>query len=458
MIGQANSILEKQRQFFYTGRTRDPEFRIEQLKLLKRAILTYEDRIYEALWKDLHKSKFESYATEIGMVLAEIGLHVRMLRKWAKPARVRTNQMIHLWSESRIYKEPYGIVLIISPWNYPFQLLINPLVGAISAGNCAALKPSEYTPHTSDVMELMIKEFFPPDYICLYQGGKETNQLLLVMQWDYIFFTGSPLVGKVVMEAAAKNLTPVSLELGGKSPCIVDRDANLKIAASRIVWGKYINAGQTCIAPDYLFVHKSVKKELLELMGQKITQYFGTNPKDSPDFARIATVPKTERLVLFLKGANVVTGGDINMAERYIAPTIIDQVTPDDPIMQEEIFGPILPVMEFSELNEVISHINSHPKPLALYYFSKDSLKQEEVLSRTSSGGGCINEVIMHVANDHLPFGGVGSSGIGRYHGKNSFDTFSHFRSIMKKTDLFDIPMRYPPYKNRWSLIKKLMK
>jgi len=450
--------VEKQRLFFKTHSTRDIDFRILQLKTLKKAILAYEDRLYEALWKDLHKSKFEAYATEIGLVLAEISLHIRHLRKWAKPRRVFTNQMIHFWSASRIYKEPYGCVLIISPWNYPFQLLINPLVGAISAGNCVTLKSSEYSPHTSDVMAQMIGEFFPSEYIAIFGGGREANQALLSQTWDYIFFTGSTLVGKVVMEAAAKNLTPVSLELGGKSPCIVDHDANLKVAATRIVWGKFINAGQTCIAPDYLFVHRSVKDELMALMKQKITDFFGPDPKISPDYARIATKAKTERLAAFLNGAHLVAGGEIDIETRYVAPTIIDAIKQDDQIMQEEIFGPILPVMEFETLDEVADYVNSRAKPLAFYYFSSSGKKQSDILNRTSSGGGCINEVVMHIANHNLPFGGVGSSGIGHYHGKFSFEVFSHARSIMKKAVFPDIPVRYAPYKNKLSLVKMLIK
>ncbi|MFZ4520692.1 MAG: aldehyde dehydrogenase [Bacteroidales bacterium] len=458
MIEQVRLSCEKQHGFFNTHKTKEIGFRIEQLKVLKKAILAYEERLYDALWKDLHKSKFEAYATEIGLVLTEIGEHIRHLRKWARPKRVFTNQMIHFWSTSRIYKEPYGQVLIIAPWNYPFQLLINPLVGAISAGNCITLKASEYTPHVAEVMGMMIREFFPPDYITLFGGGRESNQALLSQAWDYIFFTGSPVVGKVVMEAAAKNLTPVSLELGGKSPCIVDKDANLKIAAARIVWGKYINAGQTCIAPDYLFVHTSVKSELMELMKKKIVDYFGEDPKSSPDFVRIATVAKTERLAEFIKGAHLVAGGQVDLTERYVAPTIIDQVTPDSPVMQEEIFGPVLPVLEFRELSEVVHYVNTHPKPLALYYFSDSKAKQEEILRTTSSGGGCINEVLMHIANDRLPFGGVGNSGMGHYHGKFSFEVFSHSRSIMKKANFIDVPIRYAPYKNKISLVKMLIK
>ncbi|MCX6278767.1 MAG: aldehyde dehydrogenase [Bacteroidetes bacterium] len=458
MIEDVNRSAEQQRNFFNSHQTKSVDFRIEQLKILKKAIIAYEDRLYEALWADLHKSKFEAYATEIGIVLTEIGAHLCHLRKWAKPKCVPTNQMIHFWSTSKIYKEPYGRVLIIAPWNYPFQLLINPLVGAISAGNCVTLKASEFTPRTSEVMGQMIREFFKPEYITLFGGGRAANQALLQAQWDYIFFTGSPLVGKVVMEAAAKNLTPVSLELGGKSPCIVDKDANLKVAASRIVWGKFINAGQTCIAPDYLFVHKEIKVELLNLMKQKIRDYFGGNPENSPDYVRIATVPKTERLAAFLRDAKIFTGGEINIQQKYIAPTIIDSVKPDDAIMQEEIFGPILPVMEFDDLEKVISFVNARPKPLAFYYFSNDCRKQKEILRKTTSGGGCINDVLMHIANDHLPFGGVGNSGIGSYHGKYSFEVFSHARSILKKANFLDVPVRYAPYGGKIKLLKMLIK
>ncbi|MCX6305759.1 MAG: aldehyde dehydrogenase [Bacteroidetes bacterium] len=458
MNEQVRLATEKQRAFFNTHKTKETGFRISQLKTLKKAILAYEDRLYEALWTDLHKSKFETYATEIGLVLTEIGEHIRHLRKWSKPERVYTNQAVHFWATSRIYKEPYGLVLIIAPWNYPFQLLINPLVGAISAGNCATLKASEYTPHVAEVMGRMIAEFFPPEYITVFGGGRVANQALLSQAWDYIFFTGSPAVGKVVMEAAAKNLTPVSLELGGKSPCIVDKDANLKIAASRIVWGKYINAGQTCIAPDYLYVHQSVKIELMELMKLKIREYFGEDPKTSPDYVHIATIPKTERLAGLLQGAHLVTGGEVDIELRYIAPTIIDGVKHDDPVMQEEIFGPILPVMEFGDISEVVNYVNAHPRPLALYYFSDSRAKQEEILKTTSSGGGCINDVLMHIANDRLPFGGVGNSGIGHYHGKYSFEVFSHARSIMKKANFIDIPIRYAPYKNKIRLLKMIIK
>ncbi len=450
--------VAEQTAFFRSGATLPVEYRLLQLRKLKAAIQKYEPRIMEALWKDLHKSPFEAYATEIGIVLAEIGLHIRKLKTWAKPKKVFTNQIIHFWSASKVYPQPFGRVLIMAPWNYPFQLLINPLVGAISAGNCVTLKASEYAPHTAEVMREMITETFSPEYISVYLGGRAANEALLKERWDYIFFTGSPLVGKVVMEAAARNLTPVSLELGGKSPCIVDDDANLRVAAARIVWGKFINAGQTCIAPDYVMVHRSVKEELLKVMQQKIREYFGTDPELSPDYARIATVENTERLARFLSSGNVYTGGMVKVPERYFAPTILCDVSPDSPVMQEEIFGPILPVLEFSDRAEVVRFVNERPKPLAFYYFSENSSRQREMLEQTTSGGGCINEVVMHIANDHLPFGGVGNSGMGRYHGKASFDTFTHYRSILKKSTWFDMPVRYAPYGRKIRLLKMLIK
>jgi len=452
------STLRFQRDFFNSHKTKDLEFRVEQLSTLRKAILTYEDRLYDAFFKDLRKSKFETYETEIGLVLEEINRHICNLHYWAKPLKVSTNQLLHFWSKSSIYKEPYGLVLIMAPWNYPFQLLINPLVGAISAGNCMALKPSELTPNIARVMEEMIAEFFESQYISLFNGQMELSQALLQQKWDLVFFTGSPAVGRIVMESAARNLSPVVLELGGKSPCIVDADANLKVAASRIVWGKFLNAGQTCIAPDYLFVHSSVKAELLRLMSKKITQYFGTKPGESADFPRIVNETKTQRLAGFLGKGNVIAGGEVNIQERFVSPTILDNISAGDPVMQEEIFGPILPVMEFGSIREVTDYISSNPKPLALYYFSEDTVKQAELLGKTSSGGACINDVITHVANPNLPFGGVGNSGMGKYHGKFSFDTFSHQRAVIKKSTRVDVPVRYPPYRGKLWILKKLLK
>jgi len=458
IIESIPSILQSQRDFFNSFKTRDLDFRIEQLKTLRKAILAYEDRLYEAFRTDLGKSKFEVYETEIGLVLEEVGTHIHKLHYWAKPVKTGTNQLLHFWSTSRIYKEPFGIVLIMAPWNYPFQLLINPLVGALSAGNCAALKPSELTPAVAGVMEEMITEFFDPAYISFFNGGVELSKALLKEKWDHIFFTGSPAVGKFVMESAARNLSPVILELGGKSPCIVDADANLKVAASRIAWGKFLNAGQTCIAPDYLFVHSSVKTEFLKLLSNKITQYYGSDPKENKDYTRIVNESKTQRLASFLGRGKIIAGGEVSVADRYVSPTVIDGINPGDPVMQEEIFGPVLPVMEFTQIEEVIRFINSNPKPLALYYFSENKSLQAEVLGKTSSGGACINDVITHVANPKIPFGGVGNSGMGKYHGRFSFEAFSNQRAVLKKSTRIDIPVRYPPYKGKFSLLKMVLK
>lgn len=450
---------KRQKDFFYTHKTKDIKYRITALKTLKNAIIKYEDKIYDALYKDLHKSKFESYASEIGIVLEEINLHIKKVKSWAKPKKVRTRQLVHFWSKSYIYHQPYGQILIIAPWNYPFQLLINPLVGAIATGNCVTLKPSQYTSNIAKVMEEMIREFFDEEYIAFYQGGRDVNQALLKEKWNYIFFTGSPVVGKIVMEKAAKFLTPVSLELGGKSPVIVDKDANIKLAAKRIAWGKFLNAGQTCIAPDYLLVHKDVKDEFLKRFIENIKLFFGNNENNSEHYPRISTEKNIVRLSKLLNGVNVYYGGKYQESTKYFSPTILTDIKPESELMQEEIFGPILPVLEFEELNDVIKYVNERPKPLAFYYFSNSIKNQKEILYKTSSGGGCINDVVMHIANSKLPFGGVGNSGMGRYHGKYSFETFSHTRSIIKKSNIYDAPIRYAPYsKLKYNLVKTILR
>lgn len=454
---EITQIIEKQRKYFESQVTKDYNFRLNALQTLKRAILAYEDRIYDAMYADFRKSKFEVYATEIGLVLSEISYHIKKLKCWMKPQRVRT-EIVNFLSCSRIYSEPFGTVLIMSPWNYPFQLLINPLVGAISAGNVAVLKPANYSVNTSRIIKEMLNEYFSEEYISVFLGGREINNALLDECYDYIFFTGSPSLGKIVMERASRNLTPVSLELGGKSPCIVDEDANIKVAAKRIAWGKFLNGGQTCVAPDYLLVHKNVKDKLIKALIETIEDYYGKEPKDSPDFPRIVNEKQFEHLEKFLKEGKILYGGKTDKQELYISPTIIGDVSDADSIMQEEIFGPIFPVMTFENLNEVIQYVNSNPKPLAFYYFGEDKNKQEEVLAKTSSGGGCINDVVAHLANHYMPFGGVGNSGMGGYHGKFSFDAFSHKRSILKKATWLDVPVRYAPYKEKIKLLKILMK
>jgi aldehyde dehydrogenase (NAD+) len=452
-------ILDKQRNYFNTGATRALDFRMEKLSILKEAIKKNEKQVLDALWADLHKSEFEAYETEIGIILDEINYVMKHLKGWSKTKKVRT-PLTHFLSSSYIYSEPYGVSLIISPWNYPFQLLIAPLIGAIAAGNCAMLKPSENSPKTTEVIIKIIEESFAEEFVSVVEpyGGKESAEAILKEEFDYIFFTGSVPVGKIVMAAASKHLTPVTLELGGKSPCIVDKDADIKLAAKRIAWGKYLNAGQTCVAPDYIMVHKSVKLQLLTEITKCIREFFGENPADSKDFPRIINERQFDRLVGLLDKGNIITGGEYNKNEKYIAPTIIDNVTWDDPIMLDEIFGPILPIIEFEDLEKVIKIVNSKPKPLALYFFSNNKKHQDRIIEMVPYGGGCINDTIMHVASSYLPFGGVGASGMNAYHGKGSYDVFSHKKSVIKKSNLIDVKIRYAPYNDKVKLLKKLMK
>ncbi len=437
--------VNNMRLYFGTQETKQIDFRLKNLHKLKSAIEQYQTRIADALWKDLHKSFEEAYLTEFSLVDQEIKHHLKHLKQWSQPKSVPTP--LHLLpSSSKIMYEPLGVGLIIAPWNYPFQLLINPLVGAIAAGCCAVLKPSPDCPNLSAIVEEMIRTTFPDNYITVIEGGRETNEILLKLQFDCIFFTGSSAVGKVVMKAAAEYLTPVILELGGKSPCIVDEEANLDIAAKRIVWGKTINAGQTCIAPDYLFVHETVKETLIAKMKAAIDSMYGNDEQQSKFYARIVTDKAFERITEFLKEGKIRVGGKTDRADKYIQPTIIDGITTDARIMKEEIFGPILPVFTFTELEEVTTYINAQPKPLALYYFGNKK-KGEEVLAKTSSGGGCINDTLLYIGNHHLPFGGTGNSGIGKYHGKNSFLAFSNQRGIVVSSTLIDLPFKYAPFK-----------
>jgi acyl-CoA reductase-like NAD-dependent aldehyde dehydrogenase len=454
-LSPISDIIQQQRQFFATGITKDVAFRLEQLKRLKQAIVDNQAAILAAINADLNKPEFEAYATEIGVV-REIDYAIKHLKSWVKPKKVSTS-IEQFPSSACIYPEPLGVVLIISPWNYPFQLMISPLVGAIAAGNCAILKPSELAANTSRIVTQITEKTFDPSYITSIEGGVETSQQLLAEKFDHIFFTGGTKIGQIVMEAAAKHLTPVTLELGGKSPCIVDSNVHIEHAAKRIAWGKFINAGQTCIAPDYLLVDRTVKNDLLTSIKQCIQEFYGDDPAKSPDYGRIINQRHFERLASFLNEGQPYIGGQINPEERYIAPTVIDGVDWDTPIMQEEIFGPILPVLEYSDLSDAIAKINERPKPLALYLFSKDQQKQERVLRETSSGGVCINDTVMQVGVSELPFGGVGSSGIGSYHGKASFDTFSHQKSVLKRSFLLDLDWRYAPYQGKLKLIKRII-
>lgn len=446
------SLVTSQREFFRTNQTKNVAFRLNALEKLRSAVKLYEQEFITALKDDLNKSEFEAYSTEIGIILEELRLTINKLRSWAKPVKVKT-PITHIGSASYIYSEPYGTALIISPWNYPFQLAAAPLIGAIAAGNCAVIKPSELTPRTSQVFAKMIRELFPEKYITVVEGGVETSQALLQEKFDKIFFTGSVSVGKAVMEAAAKHLTPVTLELGGKSPCIVHEDANLKLAAKRIAWGKFTNAGQTCIAPDYLYVHQRIKEPFLCLLKEAIQEMYAGR-----SLTRIVSERHFSRLTSFLNQGDIFTGGNASREELSIEPTVLTGITWEDPIMEEEIFGPILPVMEYTELDEVIDGIHKHPNPLALYLFSENAGTQKKLLSSISFGGGCINDTVYHVASPYLPFGGVGTSGIGAYHGKSSFDIFSHKKSVLKQTTLFDIPFRYPHVKNALKRIKLFLK
>jgi aldehyde dehydrogenase (NAD+) len=450
-----SELLCKQRDFFQTGKTKPVDFRLQMLKNLKKTILEHKKAILKALAADLHKPVFESYITEI-VTLKEIDYAIKNLRRWTKPRKVRVPLELFPYS-GRIQAEPLGVVLIISPWNYPFHLLISPLVGAIAAGNCAVLKPSEFAPYTSGLIANLIEKTFEPAYIAVVEGGVETSQTLLAEKFDYIFFTGGNAVGKIVMAAAAKHLTPVTLELGGKSPCLVDTEIDVEKTARRICWGKFINAGQTCIAPDYLLVNKNIKNSLLDSIKKCLLEFYGEHPANSPDYARIIHQNHFDRLVKFLQDGEILIGGEINRDELYISPTVIDKVSWEAPIMQEEIFGPILPVIEYTDIAEAIAKINSRPKPLALYLFSDNKNLQQYVLQSTSSGGVCLNDTLIQSGVPSLPFGGVGDSGIGSYHGKASFDTFSHYKSVVQNSFWLDLKWRYPPYEGKLSFLKRLI-
>lgn len=450
-----SDLIQQQRQFFATGQTKEISFRLEQLKRLKQAISDRKPEIIQAVKADLHRPEFEAYF-EIAAI-SEVNYAIKHLKSWAKPKKVSL-PLDQLPGKAQIYPEPLGVVLIIGPWNYPFQLMISPLVGAIAAGNCAILKPSELASHTSTVVSQLIQDTFDPAYVTAIEGDAEVSQKLLQEKFDHIFFTGGTKIGQIVMEAAAKNLTPVTLELGGKSPCIVDTDIHLEYAAKRIAWGKFINAGQTCIAPDYLLVDRKIKPNLLEALQKSIQEFYGNDPATSPDYGRIINPHHFQRLSQLLQEGEIIIGGQTNPEENYIAPTIIDGLSWNSKIMEEEIFGPILPVLTYEDLGDAITQINARPKPLALYIFSQDKAKQQRVLQQTSSGGICINDTVMQVGVSSLPFGGVGESGIGSYHGKASFDTFSHQKSVLSKSLFLDLKWRYAPYQGKLNLIKKVIR
>ncbi len=449
-----SQAIESQREYFRSGATLDVKFRKEMLQRLLDALHKWEKPLSEALWHDLHKSYEEAYMTEFGILYGEIKNHLKHLSSWVAPKH--TSSPLKMFpSRSKIVSEPLGNTLIIAPWNYPVQLLINPLIGAISAGCTAILRPSPYTPNVAHVLEQMIDDTFDDNYIAIVQGNRDINRYLLEQRFDLIFFTGSPMLGREVMTAAAKHLTPVVLELGGKSPCIVDKEADIKVAAKRIAWGKSLNAGQTCIAPDYLLVHEDIKEEFVEALRKAFRSLLGRKPQKTKHFVRIVSDKAFDRLVGYLDNGAIRFGGGYDKEERFIEPTLLENVPPSAPVMQEEIFGPIFPLLTFSDTEDAIKFVTEREKPLAFYYFGSTE-KGEEVLHRTSSGGACLNDVIMHIANENTPFGGVGNSGMGSYHGEESFRTFSHRKSVLSTTTRWDIPFRYMPYR-LFGLIKRLM-
>ncbi len=452
-------IAKSQKSYFRTGATLDVNFRKAMLRKLLTAMEKWEGRLAEALWTDMHKSYEEAYLTELSIVKAEIKNHIKHVRRWA--ARKKACTPLKLFpSRSYIVREPLGCSLIISPWNYPVQLLLNPLVGAISAGCTAVLKPSPYVPTVSRVIEEMISETFESKYIAVVQGNRDVNTALLEQRWDLIFFTGSPALAKTVMAAAAKNLTPVILELGGKSPCIIDKTADIKVAAKRVAWGKTLNSGQTCIAPDYILIHKDVRERFIKAFGEEIRNLHGEDIRSNKHYVRMVNDRAFERVTGYFKDGDIIYGGRSDAGSRFIEPTLIENVPLDSPLMTEEIFGPVFPVITMDDegnsfRNKVINFVVSRKKPLAFYYFGKES-EGWEIIRRTSSGGCCINDVIMHIANENVPFGGVGNSGMGRYHDKDSFEAFSHTRSIIATGTWIDLPFRYMPYK-MFSLVKKIL-
>ena len=458
-MNKYENILKRQRNYLSSIVIIDVTDRIENLKKLKNSIKKYENNIINALNIDLGKPEFEAYSNEVGFVYSTIDYFIKNLKSWTKVKKVK-NDAAQLPGKSYIYKSHYGAVLIIGPYNYPFQLLIEPLIGAISGGNTVILKPSEYATKTEAIVEKIIKETFDEKYIAVVTGDYKVNSQLLDLEFDYIFFTGSVNVGKIVMEKASKHLTPVTLELGGKSPVIVDNTANLKVSAKRILWGKLTNAGQTCVAPDYILAYEDIYEELIKEFENVIIEFYGQDIIRSKDFGRIINDRHMNRLNAILeRDKNKITfGGEVDFEKRYISPTIIRDVTLEDAVMNEEIFGPIIPVIKYKNMEDIKYYISHHKNPLALYVFSEDENFSEDIINRFSFGGGCVNDTISHVASAYLPFGGIGSSGMGNYHGKASFDTFTHTKSIVKKSTKIDLKLVFPPYKDKIKLIKKVMK
>jgi aldehyde dehydrogenase (NAD+) len=451
-------ILSNQRQFYYSQVTKDINFRRKSLKDLYSALSRYESRIYEAVQLDFKKSKFEIYGSELGFVLSEIRLHLRNLKYWAKPKMAR-GSLLDFKSSAKIYPEPLGQVLIISPWNYPLMLMISPLIGSISAGNTAILKPSESSPATASVIRSLISETFPEEYICCIEGDRDVSEQLTKLKFDLIFFTGSAKTARLVMESAAKNLTRVCLELGGKNPCIIDKTASPEIASRRIAWGKFLNGGQSCVAPDYILADKSLSEKIKAGLKKSIIDFYGSDPKNSKDFPRIINIQQYQRLKDLIVPEKVYYGGIFDDEELYISPTILENVSFDDEVMKEEIFGPVLPVIEYNDLNEIPLILKRFPKPLSFYIFSRDRNNIKKLTKEIEAGNCNINDTMMQYINKSLPFGGKGDSGIGMYHGKYSFECFSHFKSVNRKSLLIDLPFRYPPYTSlKYRIIRMFLK
>ncbi|WP_394345337.1 aldehyde dehydrogenase [Algibacter lectus] len=450
-------IIVKQKEYFKSGKTKSVAFRISILKALKEELEANEQAVFNALKLDFKKSEFETYLSEYSMVMSQLNLVIKNLKKWAKPQRVSSSLLLFP-AHSFIYKEPYGSVLIISPWNYPFILALEPLILAIAAGNTVVLKPSELTENTSRLISNLVKNVFPEGLATSIVGGVDVATALLNQRWDYIFFTGSVSVGKIIAQAAAKHLTPVTLELGGKSPCIIDDTVDLKLTAKRVVWGKFLNAGQTCIAPDYILVKKQIKADFTKALIEEIKQAYGNDIKASEDFPRIINEKNTQRLANMLNQETISFGGEIDKTTCYIAPTLLDNPDLDSPVMQEEIFGPILPILTFETEQDIESVISQYEKPLAFYVFSNNKAFSKGLIERFSFGGGVINDTLMHFGNDKLPFGGVGFSGMGNYHGKFGFDTFSHHKAIVNRKNWIDPPVRYAPYQGKLKWLKLFFK
>ena len=453
MTDSIKTIQAKQRAFFQSGQSKALSFRKTSLKALKTAINQREKDIYVALKQDLGKSEFESYISEFSVVMADIDQALSQLKHWSRPKRV-TGSLLNFPSKDFIYKAPYGLTLHISPWNYPFQLALAPLVAAVAAGNCVVLKPSEHSPNTSQLVENLISEVFNPGHVTVVQGDAQTAKTLLELRWDYIFFTGSVAVGKIVAKAAAEYLTPVTLELGGKNPCIIDSSAALGLAAKRIVWGKFLNAGQTCIAPDYLLVHNTIYEPLIALLIKEINAAFGNDPLQSPDYGRLIHRKHLDRQLALLDGETVICGGTYDLETNSLAPTLVEKPTMDSPVMKDEIFGPILPILTYDIFADIEHCLDQYAKPLGFYVFSKNKPFIEELIERFGFGGGCVNDTMMQFVNSSLPFGGVGESGIGAYHGQFGFDTFSHQKAVSHRANWLDAPLRYAPYKNKLTQAK----